>query len=149
MRSKSFAGNYRPIKEHGLGSYTHDQFTAASVGRLYVLDCTFNCRSCAESYGKGWYDKARRMILGRGFQEARLAERRNPNRFDLDPVSPDNPVGIANREGMGWTFNTAGLRRIGVQDSTPDPAGGPMERDSDGRPLGPMWDNTREVFNSV
>ena len=85
-------------------------------------------------------------ILGRGFQAARLTEKRNPNRFDLDPVSPNNPVGIANREGMGWTFNTAGLRRIGVEDSTPDPAGGPMERDSSGRPLGPMWDNAREVF---
>jgi predicted amidohydrolase YtcJ len=85
-------------------------------------------------------------ILGRGFQPARLSERRNPNRFDLDEVSPNNPVGIANREGMGWTFNTLGLRRIGVQDETPDPPGGPMERDPQGRPLGPMWDNTREVF---
>jgi predicted amidohydrolase YtcJ len=85
-------------------------------------------------------------ILGRGFQSARLAEGRNPNRFDLDPVTPNHPVGIANREGMGWTFNTPGLRRIGVRDDTPDPPGGPMERDADGRPLGPMWDNTREVF---
>ena len=85
-------------------------------------------------------------ILGRGFQSARLVERRNPNRFDLDSVTPNNPVGIANREGMGWTFNTQGLRRIGVQDDTADPPGGPMERDAQGRPLGPMWDNTREVF---
>ncbi|HEY7062343.1 MAG TPA: amidohydrolase [Chloroflexota bacterium] len=85
-------------------------------------------------------------VLARGFLPARLAEGRNPNRHDLDPVSPDNPVGIANREGMGWTFNTAGLRRIGVQDETPDPPGGPMERDAEGRPLGPMWDNTRTVF---
>lgn len=85
-------------------------------------------------------------ILGRGFQSARLMERRNPNRVDLDPVSPDNPVGIANREGMGWTFNTLGLRRIGVGDDTPDPPGGPMERDGHGRPLGPMWDNAREAF---
>ena len=85
-------------------------------------------------------------ILGRGFQSARLKDRRNPNRFDLDAISPNNPVGIANREGMGWTFNTYGLRRIGVEDHTPDPAGGPMERDREGRPLGPMWDNTREVF---
>ena len=85
-------------------------------------------------------------ILGRGFQSARLSDRRNPNRFDLDPVSPENPVGLANREGMGWTFNTLGLRRIGVRDDTPDPPGGPMERDAQGRPLGPMWDNTREIF---
>ncbi len=85
-------------------------------------------------------------ILGRGFQSARLKDRRNPNRFDLDAISPNNPVGIANREGMGWTFNTCGLRRIGVEDHTPDPPGGPMERDREGRPLGPMWDNTREVF---
>ena len=85
-------------------------------------------------------------ILGRGFQSARLKERRNPNRFDFDPISPSNPVGIANREGMGWTFNTCGLRRMGVEDNTSDPPGGPMERDAHGRPLGPMWDNTREVF---
>jgi len=85
-------------------------------------------------------------ILGRGFQSARLKDRRNPTRFDLDAISPNNPVGIANREGMGWTFNTSGLRRIGVEDHTPDPPGGPMERDPEGRPLGPMWDNTREVF---
>ena len=85
-------------------------------------------------------------ILGRGFQASRLAERRNPNRHDLDPVSPNHPVGIANREGMGWTFNTLGLRRVGVHGDTPDPPGGPMERDADGRPLGPMWDNTRTVF---
>jgi predicted amidohydrolase YtcJ len=85
-------------------------------------------------------------VLGRGFQGTRLAERRNPTRLDLDPVSPDHPVGIANREGMGWTFNTAGLRRIGVEDDTPDPPGGPMARDDAGRPLGPMWDNTRTVF---
>ena len=63
-------------------------------------------------------------ILGRGFQSARLKDGRNPNRFDLDPISPNNPVGIANREGMGWTFNTLGLRRIGVEDERPiHPAG--------------------------
>jgi predicted amidohydrolase YtcJ len=90
--------------------------------------------------------RAGEWVLARGFLPARLEEQRNPNRHDLDPVSPQHPVGIANREGMGWTFNTLGLRRIGVQDDTPDPPGGPMERDAEGRPLGPMWDNTRTVF---
>jgi predicted amidohydrolase YtcJ len=121
-----------------------------SPQRLWV-DCSYKaCPSIGEiveSIAKRTRDAAPgEWILGRGFQSARLYERRNPNRFDLDSVTPNNPVGIANREGMGWTFNTCGLRRIGVQDDTPDPPGGPMERDPEGRPLGPMWDNTREVF---
>jgi predicted amidohydrolase YtcJ len=115
------------------------------------IDCTYSKSPSIVDVVAKFAERVRatkpgEWILGRGFQGARLAERRNPNRFDLDPISPNNPVGIANREGMGWTFNTAGLRRIGVEDSTPDPSGGPMERDASGRPLGPMWDNAREVF---
>jgi predicted amidohydrolase YtcJ len=115
------------------------------------VDCTFpTCRSIADIVER-IAARARELppgewILARGFQATRLAERRNPNRLDLDPVSPEHPVGISNREGMGWTFNSLGLRRIGVRDDTPDPPGGPMERDAEGCPLGPMWDNTRTVF---
>ena len=85
-------------------------------------------------------------IWAYGYHPERLTEGRHPNRHDLDPASPRNPVAIVHREGMGWTFNTEGLRRIGVQDDTPDPPGGPMHRDANGAPLGPMFDNTRAVF---
>ena len=85
-------------------------------------------------------------ILATGYHPERLGEGRHPNRHDLDDVSPDHPVGIKHRESMSWTFNTSGLRRIGVQDDTPDPPGGPMHRDERGVPLGPMFDNTRTVF---
>jgi predicted amidohydrolase YtcJ len=85
-------------------------------------------------------------ILARGFDASRLRERRFPTRHDLDAATTDHPVGISNREGMAWTFNTSGLRRIGVTDDTPDPPGGPLARDDHGRPLGPMWDNARTVF---
>jgi predicted amidohydrolase YtcJ len=85
-------------------------------------------------------------VLARGFDAARLRERRFPNRHDLDAATVRHPVGISNREGMAWTFNTPGLRRLGVTDDTPDPPGGPLARDDRGRPLGPMWDNARTVF---
>lgn len=85
-------------------------------------------------------------IWAHGYHPERLREGRHPNRHDLDPASPNNPVGIVHREGMGWTFNTLGLRTIGVNDDTPDPPGGPMHRDDRGAPLGPMFDNTRAVF---
>jgi predicted amidohydrolase YtcJ len=85
-------------------------------------------------------------VLGWGFDHHRLKERRYPNRRDLDPVSPNNPVALRQRESMSWTANTAALRRMDVQDDTPDPPGGPMQRDEHGAPLGPMWDNCRVVF---
>ena len=69
-------------------------------------------------------------VLGWGFDHHRLKERRYPTRHDLDPVSPNHPVALRQRESMSWTANTAALRRMGIQDDTPDPPGGPMRRDS-------------------
>jgi predicted amidohydrolase YtcJ len=131
--------------------FTENHIHMTNSPQRHWVDCSYStCGSIAEIVERIGA-RAREVppgewILARGFLPARLAEQRNPNRHDLDPVSPQHPVGIANREGMGWTFNTLGLRRIGVEDDTPDPPGGPMERDAAGRPLGPMWDNTRTVF---
>ena len=86
------------------------------------------------------------LIVGWGFDHHRLPERRYPTRRDLDPVSPNHPVLLRQRESMSWTANTAALRRMGIQDDTPDPPGGPMLRDDQGAPLGPMWDNCRVVY---
>ena len=85
-------------------------------------------------------------ILGARYYPERLVEGRHPTRHDLDSLSPHHPVGLRHRSSMAWTFNTLGLRRIGVQDDTPDPVGGPMQRDEQGIPLGPMFDNTRITF---
>ncbi len=86
------------------------------------------------------------LIVGWGFDHHRLPERRYPTRRDLDPVSPNHPVLLRQRESMSWTANTAALRRMGIEDDTPDPPGGPMLRDDQGAPLGPMWDNCRVVY---
>ncbi len=85
-----------------------------SPQRLW-LDCRYESCPSISNIGDNIAARARdakpgEWILGRGFQSARLKERRNPNRLDLDPVSARNPVGIANREGMGWTFNTLGTK---------------------------------------
>lgn len=115
------------------------------------IDCSYpGCKSISDVVER-IAARARELppgewILARGYQPTRLAERRDPTRLDLDPVTPQHPVAIVNREGMGWTFNTLGLRRIGVRDDTPDPPGGPMLRDERNAPLGPMWDNTRTEF---
>jgi predicted amidohydrolase YtcJ len=85
-------------------------------------------------------------ILGNGYHPERLREGRHPTRLDLDAVAPRHPIGLKHRSENTWTFNTVGLRKIGVQDDTPDVPGGPMLRDERGVPLGPMGANCRDVF---
>ena len=42
-------------------------------------------------------------VLGTGYHPERLRERRHPTRQDLDPVSPNHPVGLKHRSAMAWT----------------------------------------------
>ena len=68
-------------------------------------------------------------VLGFGWFPAYWSESRLPNRFDLDPVSPDNPVFLTDMSGWyGWV-NSYALKLSGVDENTPNPLGGIIDRD--------------------
>lgn len=75
-------------------------------------------------------------VLGRGYDQARLAEQRHPTRFDLDPVSPEHPVVITRACGHIGVANSRALALAGIDRSTPDPEGGTIDRDASGEPTG-------------
>ena len=60
-------------------------------------------------------------ILGFGYHESRLIEKRFLNKFDLDQVSYTQPVIVANISLHTFSFNSAALLKIGVDETTPDP----------------------------
>lgn len=64
-----------------------------------------------------------------------LVENRYPNRWDLDPVSPDNPVYIsATHAGV---VNSCALKLLNITKETPQPEGGEIVKDPDtGEPTG-------------
>lgn len=68
-------------------------------------------------------------IRGRGYDEFSLAEHRHPNRWDLDVVSPRNPVRLTHRSGHAQVLNTAALQQVGIGSETGDPTDGLIERD--------------------
>ena len=68
------------------------------------------------------------VVASSGWHESILAEGRMPTRWELDTVSPDNPVFIP-RGGHVVTVNSRGLERAGVTRDTPDPTGGVIVRD--------------------
>ena len=96
------------------------------TGRVLDQVQLFDCRSIAEIVERVAARCATlppgTWVLGRGWDESLLAERRHPTRHDLDPVSPEHPV-LLERVWNKLVCNGAALRAAGVQRETPDPAG--------------------------
>jgi predicted amidohydrolase YtcJ len=82
------------------------------------------------------------------WHESLLVESRLPTRWDLDVVSPDNPVYLP-RGGHVATVNSAALERAGITRDTPDPAGGTIVRRADGEPTGVLLERARDLLSPV
>ena len=75
-------------------------------------------------------------VLGRGWDEGKLAERRYLLASDLDPVTADRPAWLTHTMGHYGTANSAALKLAGITRDSPDPAGGTIDRAADGTPTG-------------
>jgi len=70
-------------------------------------------------------------IFGLGYDDALLG--RHPTREDLDKVSTTVPVMATHISGHFIAVNTLGLKLIGYDASTPNPEGGVIRREADGK----------------
>ncbi|MCU0969384.1 MAG: amidohydrolase [Rubrivivax sp.] len=68
------------------------------------------------------------LVVGFGYDNSQLAERRHPTREDLDAVSRDLPVMIIHQSGHLAVFNSMALEIVGYGAQTPDPVGGVIQR---------------------
>lgn len=75
-------------------------------------------------------------LMGWGYDENNMVDGVWVDRFNLDEVFPDNPVGLFHVSGHGAILNSAALAAIGVSEETPVPAGGVIGRRSDGQLTG-------------
>lgn len=72
-------------------------------------------------------------IIGNGYDDSQLAERRHPTRYDLDAVYPDKPTLVIHASGHFAVMNSAMLKLAGISADTPDPTGGVIRREADGK----------------
>jgi predicted amidohydrolase YtcJ len=85
-----------------------------------------------------------------GYDERRLAERRHPDRRDLDAAVPDVPVRLLHRSGHAVVLNTRAIQLAGITTETPEPPGGRIERDLEtGDPTGLLYEMNEVVDPSV
>ena len=67
-------------------------------------------------------------IIGQGYDQDMLAERRHPTAADLDAAFPKNPVVIVHASGHMLVANSLAFKAVGIDARTPDPEGGTILR---------------------
>jgi predicted amidohydrolase YtcJ len=85
-------------------------------------------------------------ISGFGYDDTLLAEKRHPNRYDLDQVSTEHPIDIRHITGHFLAINSAALKAKGITAQTVSPEGGHIQLDpSTGEPLGVFEEQAMEL----
>ena len=72
------------------------------------------------------------MLVGMGYDDSLMAERRAPNLAEMDAIVPGRPVCVVHVSGHLARCNSAGLARLGLGRDSPDPKGGRIDRDASG-----------------
>jgi predicted amidohydrolase YtcJ len=84
-------------------------------------------------------------IIGMGYDDTLMEERRHPTHHDLDRASTKHPVAVLHISGHLGAVNTAGLEALGIGPDTPDPEGGLIRRDPEtGEPNGVLEETAIE-----
>jgi predicted amidohydrolase YtcJ len=81
------------------------------------------------------------IILGSGWNQERMEEKRYPTRWEVDSVAPDHPVFLIHWNAHIYLINTMMMNQKGITKSTPDPEGGSIEKNDKGEPTGILLEN--------
>ena len=123
------------VDGHGHCLYVGVQ--AASANLLAPPDHTVKDIADLQAELKKWAagDTAKkfRLILGFGYDDAQLKEKRHPTRHELDEVSKDLPVLIIHQSSHLAAMNTKALEMAGLNADTKNPPGGVIRREKDGK----------------
>lgn len=90
-----------------------------------------------------------KWILGWGYDEGKFAEKRSPNRYDLDKGCSDAPVCLLRTCAHIRCVNSKALEIAGITKYTPDPEGGEIERDESGEPTGVLKETARDLVTKL
>jgi predicted amidohydrolase YtcJ len=88
-------------------------------------------------------------VIGSGYDDSLLAERRHITRAELDEVATDRPVIARHASGHLLVANSAAIAKAGLSKDTPNPEGGVMRRAPDGELTGIMEEQALLPFMAM
>ena len=93
--------------------------------------------------------KPGQWLQGGSWVESQFVEKRMITKYDLDEVSPQNPV-VLERIFSTCVANTMALKLAGITKDTPDPEGGLIDRDPiTGEPTGLLHRTAKQLVRNV
>jgi predicted amidohydrolase YtcJ len=116
---------------------THDHFPDAGKVALFNVDLNSPpmgkirnmhelieaLRARAQKTPKG------KWVVGLGYDDTLLQEKRHPTRYDLDKVSTEHPIWIGHTSWHLGVANSMALRLAKITKDTPQPNGGVIQKD--------------------
>ncbi len=133
---------------------THNHFAWGASDALYTMSLVYPAVSDIDGI-RALVEQAAserepgEWIIGSGWDDGKLTERRTLTHHDLDAVSPDNPVWLGHTSGHFGIANSAALKLARISVETLDPDGGLIERDADGNPTGILADQAQDLIYAV
>jgi len=100
-----------------------------------------------------WIDQKKiepgHWVIGWGYDDTGIKEKRHPNRDDLDAVSTDHPILLMHISCHLMTGNSKMLEMAGINADTPNPEGGVIQRRPGSRePNGVLEENAMPLVAS-
>jgi len=128
----------------------HAHFANGGLSRLLSIDLSFPMvKSVADvvslvaernaTLGQGDW------LVGRGWDEGKLQELRYVYASDIDPVTGNRPAWLVHTMGHYGVANSLALMLAGIDETTPDPPGGVIDRDADGKPTGVLKESAMDL----
>jgi predicted amidohydrolase YtcJ len=126
-----------------IDAHLHLRAYAATFGgidcRPHVVGCLADLQTLLQRHSRRLAPG--QWLVGYGYDEFGLAERRHPTRWDLDRAVPHHPLRLAHRSRHAWVMNSLGLAQLGITRDFTAPAGGVVERHAvNGEPTGLLID---------
>lgn len=88
-------------------------------------------------------------VIGQGYDQELLTDRRHPSRIDLDAIAPHHPVILKRSCHHIMAVNSKALELAGITANTPDPDGGTIDRDEHGEPTGVLRETAMDAIYAI
>lgn len=130
----------------GSGLYeTAANLNSPPIGKIQTISQAIDAiREKAARTKKG------KWVLGFGYDDTLLLEKRHLTREDLDQASTEHPIYVMHISGHIGVANSLALERAGIDSETKNPEGGIIRKDEkSGEPLGILEENAQYPVQTI